>query len=116
MKRFYEYNIIELQRKSKQYNMMFTIYLVLLVFISIIAGVTTYDLLSNVDNFTTATGKLIYLITIIGIVNFFLMFFLWFVIESSYYKMLNLFNDTILYIKERDYNKTMIADEDGVKK
>ena len=100
-KKLHEHTTEELKRLSKKYNMTFCLYAIcalLVISVFMITGGTSLNDMRGME------GILLLLAfnVIITSLCFGFMIFLWMVNESSYYKMLQLHTDLILYLKEKE--------------
>jgi hypothetical protein len=100
LKRIYEFSVDELKRKSRKYNTIFWFYMVaalVLNFINFFFGVQS---LNNVMSTPDKDYGFILMLSLVFIsIMFLFMIFLWLVSESSYYKMLQLNADMMIYLK-----------------
>jgi len=104
-KKIYDMSIEQLKKRSSNHKSMYYAYVIFAIVISMICGtlaVQSLDGLNANQKTLTGTNYLLLLDTILISVMVFLMIFLWFIIESSYYKMLECFEDMMVYLKERE--------------
>lgn len=73
-----------------------------LVVVVIAANVSSGIFMKVISLDTTASTTMLLLFGLFGVVNFFLLMFIWFTSESSYYKNVQMFNEILLVLKERE--------------
>ena len=101
-KRIFEMSVDELEKKSKKYRSIFYAYVTAAIGIAVISGFYGLQSIYNVMTQTEGTTFLLLLIAVLCALNFFMLYFLWFINESSYYKMLEQFSDLMIYLKQRE--------------
>lgn len=98
-KKIYEFTVDELKKKSKQYRAMFFMYFFMAIIVSSIffyTGVTSID---NIGREFEGLAYVLMLNLILTSLVFGMIIFLWFISESSYYKMLQHDCDLMVYLK-----------------
>ena len=101
-KRIYEKSIEELQKDSKKYRSTFYAYIMAALGIAVISGFYGLQSIYNVMTQTEGATFLLLLIAVLCALNFFMLYFVWFINESSYYKMLEQFSDLMVYLKQKE--------------
>lgn len=102
-KKIYDMTQEELEKKSRTYHGIFIGYVVAAIGISIINGFYGLQSINNVMNYTTdATIFLLLFNTVMISIIFLFIIFLWMIMESSYYKMLQMFYDIMIYMKQQE--------------
>ena len=104
-KKIYDMTIDELKKKSSKYKSIFYAYLVMMLVIGAISGTLTLQSMDGINKNQETLGITNYLLLLNSIliaVTIFFLIFLWFVNESSYYKMLEQFSDLMIYLKQRE--------------
>lgn len=100
-KRIYELSIDELKKKSRNFRVIFLGYVIAAIGIGFINSYFSLQSLNNLNSITDFDLYIHLLITILICIVFLLIFFLWFISESSYYKMLQLNADMLIYLKNK---------------
>jgi hypothetical protein len=102
-KKIYELSIDELKNKSKTYRRTFYMYLIAALIIAAVSGMYGLPSINNVMNYQKdGTIFLLLLLAVLVCLNFLMLIFLWFISESSYYKMLEQFSDLMIYLKQKE--------------
>ena len=97
-KRIYEYSIAELKKKSRNYRIVFWVYVIMALIIGFITSLFSIPSLNNVMGMSGEYSFILLLLVLLS-VNILFVVFLWFVSESSYYKMLQLNADMMIFLK-----------------
>ena len=100
-KKFYELSIIELKKRAKLYKIIFYGYVIVAVLVGMVNGYFSLQSLENVKSVTDQDLYIHILSMIFLCVTVLLIIFLWFVSESSYYKMLEQNADIMIYLKSK---------------
>jgi heme/copper-type cytochrome/quinol oxidase subunit 2 len=104
-KKMYDLSIEELKKKASKYKSIFYAYVIFAIVISVITGMLTLQSMDGLNKNQEALGTTNYFLilnTVLISVVFFLLIFLWFISESSYYKMLEQFSDLMIYLKQKE--------------
>jgi hypothetical protein len=97
-----EMTINNLKKVRKYTHIVFIFYLLLEIAMIIISGYLAYvtmPMIMNISENTVIT--LLLLFGALNLMNFFMIFMVWFCCESSYYKMLQLHMDQMIFLKRR---------------
>ena len=100
-KPYYEYNVEQLKKIRKKNTITFYLYLLsslLIIAVFFTAGGMSLNDTRGMQGITL----LIAINCIITSLSFGLMIFLWMINESSYYKMLQIHADLMIYLKEKE--------------
>jgi hypothetical protein len=101
IKRFNELTPDELRKKSKNYLVIFYMYLVFAIVVNSIFFCTALASINNIQSFT-GLSYVVMLNLIITCLVFGMIIFLWFISETNYYKMMQLHCDLMVYLKEKE--------------
>jgi hypothetical protein len=102
-KKIYELSIDELKKKSKGFRATFYCYIMVALGIAFISGFYGLQSINNVMRHQAdGTLFLLLLVAVLCCLNFLMLIFMWFINESSYYKMLEQFSDLIIYLKQKE--------------
>lgn len=97
-----DYTIEELKKKSIFNKTLFYSYLFGALIVAILGSYTLYPIFDDFMAMDTDGGtKLLLILGLFGIINFFLLLWVWMTNESSYYKMEQEFNELAIYLKEK---------------
>jgi len=98
-KKIYEYTVDELKKKSKQYLVLFYLYFIMALIVSLVFFSTGVTSINNIGKDYTGLAYVLMLNLIFTSLVFGMIIFLWFISESSYYKMLQHDCDLMVYLK-----------------
>ena len=102
-KKLYELSVDELKKKSRNYSSRFWGYVIAAIGIGFINGFFGIQSLNNVMALQHDTSLFYFLLMLsLTSIMIFLILFLWFISESSYYKMLEQFSDLMIYLKQKE--------------
>jgi len=91
-----------LEKNRRNLQIVFFMYVFLEVVFIIMGGVIGSDMISTITGMSNSTIlTCLLLFGVLNIINFFMIFVVWFCCESNYYKMLLCFNDTMIYLKKK---------------
>jgi hypothetical protein len=97
-----EETVDKLMKSRKNYKMVFYVYLIFECIMVMIAGVIGTQMVDAVLNYTDSTlFTMLLLFGVMNILNFFMLFVIWFCCESSYYKMMQCFSDQMIFLKKK---------------
>jgi hypothetical protein len=101
-KHIYEYTKEQLERRTKMHKTMFWAYSLGALATAILGAYTLTPLANNLLSLNTdGSSKLILLFGLFGVINFFLLLWVWMTNESSYYRMEQEFTELMMYLKEK---------------
>jgi hypothetical protein len=101
-KKIFDYTQEELEKRRVLHRVMFWCYCLGALGIAIIGSYTLYPIFNDFMALNTDSGsKLLLLLGLFGIINFFLLLWVWMTNESSYYKMEQEFTELMMYLKEK---------------
>ena len=98
-KKIYEMSVAELNKRSKIYAGVFWSYVILAVVVAFITGFFGINSINNVMSLPKDGTFLLLLSVVLLSINTMWIVLLWFINESSYYKMLQLNADMMIYFK-----------------
>lgn len=99
-KKTYELTVGELDRKALSYKILFYIYGIIAVASVIIGAFVLNDLLDFVIGISDSPSMTaLLLFSFISLVNFFLLFFIWFTNESGYYRNQQMLVEIMMLLK-----------------
>ena len=94
--------IVELQKNAKNFKAIFYGYLIASFIIIGIGSYFSYQVVHDVFYITDSIVLTVLLLFgAMNILNFFLLFWIWTTNESSYYKMLQLHNEQLIFMKRK---------------
>lgn len=105
VKHLYDLSVDELKKKSNLYRYIFYLYVIVAVVVSVVNGFASLISVNNVmanKDVLGGTGFLLLLNVVLVSFLVFFVIFLWLIGESSYYKMLQLFSDMMIYFKQKE--------------
>lgn len=101
-----QYTIEELEKKMVYNKIMFYCYAIGAIVMIMIGSYTIWGIFNTITNLETTGGTaLLLMLGIFGIINFFLLFWVWMTNESSYYKTEQRFYEIGLYLRNMEYEE-----------
>jgi hypothetical protein len=108
-----DYTIEELEKKAFYHKALFYGYALAGIAVMVIGSYTIYNIFDSLMAINTeGSSKLLLLLGMFGIINFFLLFWVWLTSESSYYKMEQEFTELMVYLRSKEFeDQGMIENE-----
>lgn len=100
----YDFTLEEIKRKTSFNRVMIWGYVIASLVVMLVGANTLLpiaDALMSMD--TNGSTKLILLFGLFGMINFFLLLWVWLTNESSYYKMEQRFMELMYYLRDREF-------------
>jgi hypothetical protein len=99
-----DYTIEELEKKAVYHKALFYGYAVAGIIVMLVGSYTIYGIFDSLMAINTeGSSKLLLLLGMFGIINFFLLFWVWLTSESSYYKMEQEFTELMVYLRSKEF-------------
>jgi hypothetical protein len=99
-----EYTIAELKAKVRMNTVLFYAYLIASVVMICVGGHTVNTILGPLLSMgVDASTKLLLLFGVFGVINFFLIFWVWLTSESSYYRMEQRMMELMVYLRSKEF-------------
>lgn len=106
-KRTYDKTYSDLEKNIWFSKLLFLCYGVIALIVVVVASNVLYELFNKITTLdVTPSIMMLLLFGLFSVLNFFLLMFIWLTSESSYYKNVQMFNEILLVLKERE-------DDDG---
>jgi hypothetical protein len=101
-----QYTIEELEEKMVYNKIMFYCYAIGAIVMIMAGSYTIWGILNTITGLETTGGTaLLLMLGIFGVINFFLLFWVWMTNESSYYKMEQRFYELSIYLRSMEYKE-----------
>lgn len=101
----------KLNQNSFYFKILFMAYAMAALIVMTVGGYTSWNVLGNIMTISTDNKGVQFLLIlgVFNILNFFMLFFLWLISESSYYKMMQQFTEMWLYFKKKDEPSSFVS-------
>ncbi len=94
--------IEKLERQAKMHRIRFYVYTIAAIGIIVSMGIVVQMMMDAISKIQMENGvHLLVLFGVLSLINFFLIIFLWFITESSYYKMMQQFTELWMLLKNK---------------